>query len=111
MPKKLLTVEDNTAPPITITLQRKVSGGTPVSIDVTDCDVDLYIKLGDTITNTGHTACVLTTPGTGIVTYTTQAADFATPGTYDCEVKITYDDGTIETIYEKFTTIVRTKIS
>lgn len=108
MAQKLLFVEDNTAPAIILTLQRKPA---LTAINVTGCTVNLYINLNSALTNTGHTACTLTTPASGIVTYTILAADFATPGTYDCEVKITYADATIETIYEKFNVVARTKLT
>lgn len=103
---QLLTVEDNTAPNIVLTLER--SG---VAIDVTGGTVALIIKLGATITNTGHQTCTLTTPASGIVTYSPLAADFATPGTYNCEIKITYGDGTVEILYEKFNVKARAKLS
>ena len=107
MPRKLLTVEDNTAPPITLTLERD-----GVAINVTGCTVDLYIKNpSGSITNTGHTSCTLTTPGSGIVTYTTQSTDFPVGATYNCEVKITYGDATVETLYETFNVVARTKLN
>lgn len=108
---KLLSVEDNTAPPIVLTLERDNGDGTTTAINVTGCTVALIINLNGTVTNTGHQSCSLTTPTSGIVTYTTQTADFATPGTYNCEVKITYGDGTIETLYEKFQVKARPKLS
>lgn len=107
MAQKLLFVEDNTAPAIVLTLQRKPA---LTAINVTGCTVNLYINLAGTLKNSGHTMCALTTPASGIVTYTILAADFATPGTYDCEVKITYGDSTVETIYEKFNVVARTKL-
>jgi hypothetical protein len=106
MARKLLVVEDNTAPAIVLTLQRSGS-----AINVTGGTVDLYISLGGTITNTGHTACSLTSPASGIVTYQPVTGDFATPGTYNCEAKITYVDSRIETVYEKFTVNARARIS
>lgn len=102
---KIYTVQNNTAPPIVITLERD---GNP--IDVTGATVDLYINLNGTVTNTGHTSCTLTTPASGVVTYTTEAADFATAGSYNCEVKITYGDGTVETIYQEFQVVSRSDL-
>lgn len=103
---KLLSVQSNTAPPIVLTLQRS---GSP--IDVTGCTVSLIINLNGTVINTGHQTCALTTPASGIVTYTTNAADFTTAGLYNCEVKIVYGDGTVETLYQKFQISVRSKLS
>src|SRR5689334_18384533 len=106
MSTKLLVVEDNTAPPLRITLQRD---GT--AIDLTNSTVDLYLKRkGGAITNGGHTACTITNAAAGIVTYAPQAADFADYGTYEGEAKITYGDGTVERIYEDFKVRVRRKI-
>ena len=103
--RKLLQVEDNTAPNIVLTLERDDE-----AIDVTGATVDLYITLDGTVTNSGHTGCTLTTPTSGIVTYSPEATDFATNGTYKCEIKITYGDATVETLYETFNVQVRTKL-
>lgn len=92
---------------MTITLERD---GEAINLS-TVSSVDLYIKLGTTVTNSGHTACTVTEPLDGVISYSPEAADFATAGTYDCEVKITYGDATVETIYEKFTIKARTKLS
>jgi hypothetical protein len=109
---KLFLVEDNNAPSMVLTLVRKVAGSSSTTaIDVTGCTVDLIINLNGTVTNTGHTACTLTTPASGIVTYTIHATDFATPGLYNCETRITYADATVETIYEKFQVQARAKLS
>lgn len=107
MSQKILLVEDNTAPNIVITLKRDGS-----AIDLTSASsVELFINKDGVITNTGHTSCTITTPASGIVTYTPQAADFATAASYQAEVKITYADASVETVYEKFTIKARTKLS
>lgn len=103
---KLLTVQNNTAPNIILTLDR--SGQV---INVTGCTVDLIMNLNGGVVNTGHTSCTLTNPTGGIVTYVPQVGDFATNGTYNCEVRITYGDGTVETLYQNFQIVVRTKLS
>ena len=105
--QKLLIVEENTAPAINITLNRDGD-----AIDLTNVSsVDLYIVNGTTTTNTGHTSCTIVSPTAGTITYTAQSADFANPATYDCEVKITYTDGSIERIYESFIIKARTKLA
>lgn len=103
---KLFNVQSNTAPNIILTLERE---GSP--INVTGCTVDLIMNLSGTVVNTGHTGCALTTPTSGVVTYTPTAADFATAGLYNCEVRITYADTTVETLYQKFQIQVRSKLS
>lgn len=99
---KLFTVKSNSEPSIIITLERS---GT--AIDVTGATVDLFINLNGTVINTGHTSCALTTPVSGIVTYDLTAADTATPGLANCEVRITYSGGGVETIYQKFQLNIR----
>ena len=106
MAQKILTVEDNTAPTITLTLKR---GGAPINL-TTVGSVDLYIKRNNIITNAGGTACTVVTPLDGIIGYSLGVSDLANAGTYEAEVKITYGDATIETIYEKFNIKVRTKL-
>lgn len=104
----LLNVEDNTAPNIVLTLQRN---GTV--IDVTGATVSLIIAKRDdgSITNTGHQTCTVTDGENGLVTYTPQAADFADPGRYYCEVKIDYVGGKVERMYEVLSVLVREKVA
>lgn len=106
MATQLLSVEDNTAPSIVLTLQRNNT-----AIDVTGATVDLIITSGGTQTNTGSTSCTLTTPTSGIVTYSPAATDFPTKGTYKCEIQITYSDATTEVLYESFVVKVRNKLT
>lgn len=100
---KIFSVKTNTAPTLTITLQRD-----GVAIDLTGCSVNLYINLSGTVVNTGHTSCTVSTPATsGVITYHLQASDTATIGLHNCEVKITYGDATTEIVYQKFQLSVR----
>jgi hypothetical protein len=103
--QKIKWVEDNTAPPIVLTLER---GG--VIIDVTAATVNLIIARGNTITNTGHQACVPTTPTSGVVTYSPQVGDFPTPGTYKADVQIIYGDGSKEVLYDQLQLKARKRI-
>jgi hypothetical protein len=103
--KKIKIVEDNTAPAYLLTAQRE-----GVAIDLTGCTVALIIAKGSTITNTGHQACTLVAPTSGRVQYSPQAGDFATPGTYKADLKITYGDGSIETMRDQLKFQVRRKI-
>lgn len=106
MAQKLLIVEENTAPDIVVTLQRD-----GVAIDLTTAStVDLSLSFNGTIVNTGHTACSIDSPTTGGISYSPQTDDFANPGTYKAEAKITYGDGSIERIHESFNIQARTKI-
>lgn len=100
---KILSVVTNTAPTLTITLQRNNA-----PIDLTGCSVNLYINLGGAVINTGHTPCTVSSPNTsGVVTYALLAADTATPGTATCEARITYSDTTMETVYQTFQLVIR----
>jgi hypothetical protein len=97
------TVVGNTSPNIVITVQRNST-----AIDVTGASVLLIItkeKTG-TVTNTGQ-SCALTTPTTGIVTYTPLAGDFPTSGRYLGEIKITYSSGKVERINEEILFVAR----
>lgn len=99
---KLFSVVGNTEPQIVLTL---LLGGVPINL--TGNTVDLFMNLKGTVVNTGHTLCALTTPLSGIVTYTPHTGDFATSGTYNCEARITYGDTTLQTIYQTFQIQVR----
>lgn len=105
MASTIKITEDNTAPPYDITVKR----GTAV-IDLTNCTVQLIIAKGSTITNTGHQTCTVVTPTSGLIRYTAFAVDFATPGTYKGDVKVTYGDATVEVIYDQIKWKVRRKL-
>lgn len=102
---QLNIVEDNTAPDIVITIQR--AGNT---IDLTGATVKLILSLNGTITNTGHQDCIMTDAEEGIVTYTIQAADFQTAGDYLADVKITYQDNTVEIVRDQLSINARAKL-
>lgn len=103
--RTIKTVEDNTAPPILLTLKRE-----GVVIDVTGATVELIIARGSTITNTGHQECTVVTPTSGLVQYDPQAGDFSSPGTYKADVKVTYADSSYEVLYEQLKFKVRRRL-
>jgi hypothetical protein len=105
MAQKLLIVEENTAPDIQMTLNRD---GSPINLTTVSA-IDLYITLNGVVTNP-VTACSVVDPLLGTIVYTPGANDFTDPGSYNAEVVITYGDGTVETIYEKFKIQARTKL-
>lgn len=90
------TVAGNSAPPWVITAKR-----VGVAIDVSGATVSLILVKGNTVTNAGHQACVLTTPTSGIVTYSPFVTDCASPGTYKADLKIVYANGSIERLYDQ----------
>lgn len=103
-----LTVEDNTAPALQITLKRNGRG-----IDLTGATVTLAIqnKRTKTITNTGHQACALVAEDEGVISYPVEDGDFNEPGDdYIAEVKITYSSGKVERIYDMLSISVRPKV-
>lgn len=101
------TVTGNNAPDLVITVQRN---GT--AIDVSGATVTLIItnERTGTVTNSVQT-CTLTTPISGIVTYSPAAGDFATGERYLGEVKIVYSTGKIERLVELLTIVARTATS
>lgn len=96
-------VEGNSAPPIVLTAVRP--DGTV--INVTNATVSLIITKARAITNAGHQTCVLTTPASGIVTYTPTTTDFPTQGTYICDLKIVYSDASVEIVYDQLRVLAR----
>lgn len=103
--RKIKITEDNTAPSILLTAERDGS-----VIDVSGSTVKFIIARGSTIKNTGHQGCTLVAPTSGRVQYTPQAGDFDAPGTYKADIKITYGDGSIETLFNQYKIIVRRKL-
>lgn len=104
--KKINIVEDNTAPAILLTLKRD-----GVVIDVSGCTVKLIIARGSTITNADNQECTLSAPASGVVSYSIGAADFASPGTYNADVEITYAPGVVERLYDQLKIKVRKKLA
>lgn len=96
------TVEGNTYPSIQVTCERN---GT--LIDLTGCTVSLIICLNGVQTNEGHTGCTITNASQGIITYQQESTDFATAGTYYCDVHVTYPSGGSETLYDQLAVNVR----
>lgn len=105
MPTILFETTGNTAPQLSITLERD---GTVINL--TGASVKLYINSERTgaQTNTGHeTASLSGTPTDGVITYTPLAGDFPSAGRYLGDAKITYNSGTIEHVFERVTIVVR----
>lgn len=100
-------VQNDTAPNLVMTVKR---GST--AVDVTGAAVAFKIQRPDTLvlTNTGHNTCTLTTPTSGIVTYTFQTSDLPVAGAYTCDLEITYGSGKIETGFEPIIINVRAEV-
>lgn len=104
-------VETNTAPAYVITCVR-TANGVSSAIDLTGSTVELILvqkSTGD-VTNTGHQSASIVTAGSGIISYTAQAADFPTKGTYKADIKVTYGSGGIERLYDQAIWKVRNKV-
>jgi hypothetical protein len=91
------TVAGNTAPPVTLTLERE---GTV--IDLTNTVVTLTIKnLSTQEITVQDAACSVTDATGGVITYTRGTGDIPTEGSYVADVKITYTDSTFEILYNQ----------
>ena len=100
--------EDNTAPSYVITCKRD---GTAINLaDASDATLIIRRKSDNTITQSGKAASI-TTPASGIITYTADSTDFPSAGIYVADVKLTYTSGGIEILYSQVKWKVRTKIS
>lgn len=97
------TVVGNNSPDLAITAKRN---GT--AINVTGATVTLIVTNERTgaVTNAGS-ACTLTTPTSGIVTYSPVAGDYPSEGRYIGELKIVHSGGKIERINEVLLIIAR----
>lgn len=100
--------EDNTAPSYTITCTRE---GTAIDLtDATDVSLIIEKKSDGTITQAGKSATIATA-ASGIITYSADATDFPSKGTYVADIKITYSGGGIEILYNQVRFKVRNKIT
>lgn len=96
----LQAVVGNTAPQYQITCERP--DGT--IINLTDCNVALYLYLNKVQQNTGHetsTVSVLSPATAGIIGWQPAAGDFNQKGTYKANIIVTYVDNSVETLYNQ----------
>lgn len=108
MPVNFKIVEDNTAPNYVITCTRD---GTAIDLsDATSVVLIIKSKSSNTITQAGK-AAVISTPASGIITYTADSTDFPSAGTYVADVKVTYTGGGVEILYQQAKWKVRSKIT
>lgn len=101
------TVEDNTIPAISLTLQR---GDTAINL-TTATGVELIINNERTgaQTNATNETCGIVTPASGVIQFSPIATDFPSAGRYICDVKITWTGGGIEILTEQLLVVVREK--
>lgn len=108
MPVNFRIVEDNTAPDYTITCTRD---GTPIDLSsATSVVLIIKNKSSNTITQTGKAAAV-TTPASGVITYTADSTDFPSAGTYVADIKVTYSGGGVEILRNQAKWNARAKIA
>lgn len=103
----LFIVEDNTAPPYTITCKRD-----GVAIDLSGCTVKVYIqKKGSSgTTNSGHETATVTDATNGVIQYQAQSNDFPDKAKYVADVEVTYGNGTVERLYDQLVWKARNKV-
>lgn len=86
-----------------------------VAIDLTGSDVKLIIEDTSTklVTNAGHQDTVIASPQTGdnkgVVTYTFEDPDVATPNVHLGQFQVTYTGGQVETDFDYIVIHVRPK--
>ena len=91
------TVAGNTAPPVTLTLERE-----GVIIDLTGCTVTLSIKnLSTGAMTVTNAACTISDAAGGVITYVRGPGDIPTAGSYVADVKVTYGDSTYEILFNQ----------
>lgn len=108
--QKIKTVAGNTAPPLTFFAKR--SG---VAIDLTSAtSVKLYLMTalsGGTQTNIGHETCTIVTAATGSLSYTRQAGDIPTAGTFYGDLLVTYSNATNEVLTDILQVTARARLA
>lgn len=98
-------VAGNTAPAYEITCTR---AGTDIDLTTaSSVDIILYDKTSKVQTNTGHTTTPITTPISGLISYTAETGDFPSKGTYVADIKVTWSGGGTEVLYNQATWKVR----
>lgn len=108
--KRINTVASNTAPPLTFTATRS---GTAISL-VSASNVKLYIVTaltGGTQTNTGHETVTITNAAAGECSYTRQAGDIPSAGTYYGDLLVNYNDGSDEVLNDILLIVARGRLA
>jgi hypothetical protein len=101
-------VAGNTAPDYTITCTRD---GDAINLAAaTDVSLIIQQKSTGSITQSGRSA-VITTPASGVITYTALSTDFPEAGTYIADIKATYSGGGVEIFFNQAKFKVRDPIS
>lgn len=105
MATALKAVVSNTAPAYLITCERDDGS----IIDLTNTVVTMKLFKGATQTNvtSGHDACTIVTPTSGVMSWQPKTGDLPSPGSYKGDVKVTYLDATFEVLYGQFLLKVR----
>jgi hypothetical protein len=100
-------VEDNTAPDYVITCTRD---GTAINLSAATSVVLIIQRKSDGVITQSGKAAAVTTPASGVITYTADTADFPSAGVYVADIKVTYSGGGIEILYNQAKFKVRSKI-
>jgi hypothetical protein len=105
---KIETVAGNTAPPIQLTAKR---AGVVIPLSSGISSVKLYITKAGSQTNTGHETCTITDAANGVVSYTRQAGDLPTKGSYKCDLLINYSNSTNEVLTDILLLVARARLA
>lgn len=100
-------VEDNTAPDYVITCTRDgtaidLSNATSVSLKIQ--------RTSDKVITQASKAAVITTPSSGVITYSADITDFPSKGTYVADLIVLYNTGNTEILYNQAKWKVRSKL-
>lgn len=103
------TVVGNTSPPIVINLVR--SRQQPIDLTAATAVKLIIKKQGGSITNTGNQTASVTDATAGEITYNPSSGVFPSSGTYLADVEITYNNATVEVVYEQLKIIARVRLA
>lgn len=101
----LKAVKNNTAPAYDITCDRE--DGTIINLTGCTVTMKLFFNGAQTNTTSGHDACAIVDANKGIVSWQPKVGDLPNAGKYKGDVKVTYPDGSSETLYGQFKLKVR----
>jgi hypothetical protein len=101
-------VAGNTAPSYTITCTR--DGSTMDLSSANSVTLIIKRKSDGVITQAGKTATI-TTPASGVISYSASVTDFPTAGLYVADIKVDYGSSGLEILYNQAKFKVRAKIS
>jgi bifunctional ADP-heptose synthase (sugar kinase/adenylyltransferase) len=107
MLNKIYLVQHDQLPDIQVTLTDLNNNGAPVDLSGTGTTVSVPFRLVGATSLTDTLACTIVNAAGGVLAVHFGASSLTAPGEYEGEIKVTYPDGRVRTVYDRLRFSVR----